>query len=103
MNVDALCLDGNALAGLLDEVMGVESTRTPRGCQSCGAVNVIGAHRLYRGAGYVLRCPACGDLALRIVTLPDRHVVLLAGAWRLEVARRSQLSEPLGPPLRPGA
>jgi Family of unknown function (DUF6510) len=101
MTEDALWLDGNALAGLLDEVLGFETTATPRGCQSCGAVNEIGAHRLYRGAGAVLRCPVCGDLALRIVTLPDRHVLLLAGTWRLEVPRRTPLSESLGPPLRP--
>jgi hypothetical protein len=35
----------------------------------------------------VLRCPVCGDIALRIATLPDRHVVEVRGAWRLEVAR----------------
>jgi hypothetical protein len=91
MTEDGLWLDGNALAGLLEEMLGAELTGAPRGCQSCGAVNVIGAHRLYRAAGDVLRCPACGDLALRIVTLPDRYVVLLAGTWQLEVWR---------PPLR---
>lgn len=87
MSKDALWLDGNALAGLLREVFGAATTDAPRGCQSCGAVNAIGAHRLYQGAGAVLRCPACGDLALRIVTLPDRHVLHFTGAWRLEVPR----------------
>ena len=41
-------------------------TGPPRRCQSCGAVNVIAAHRAYHGAGVVLRCPACADVALRI-------------------------------------
>ncbi len=81
----ALWLDGNALAGVLREALGAELTAQPRGCQSCGAVNAVGAHRLYVGAGAVLRCPACGDVALRITTLPDRHIVLLAGTWLLEV------------------
>jgi hypothetical protein len=101
MTEDALWLDGNALAGLLDEVLGFETTETPRGCRSCGEVNVIGAHRLYRGAGAVLRCPGCGDLALRIVTLPDSYVVLLAGTWRLEVPRPSAPRESVDAPLRP--
>jgi hypothetical protein len=43
----------------------------------------VGAHRLYRGAGVVLRCPTCGDLALRITVVEDRHVVHLRGTWAL--------------------
>jgi predicted RNA-binding Zn-ribbon protein involved in translation (DUF1610 family) len=87
MSEQALWLDGNGLAGLLVEVFGAEMTTTPRQCQSCGQRNAVGAHRAYAGAGTVLRCPACGDIALRIATLPDRHVVEVRGAWRLEVAR----------------
>jgi hypothetical protein len=83
----ALWLDGNAIAGLLDEVFGADLTATERGCQSCGALTRVGAHRVYRGAGIVVRCPVCGDLALRITTLPDRHVVVLAGTWTLEAPR----------------
>src|SRR4051794_19570976 len=82
---DALWLDGNALAGLLAETLGAEMTRAPRQCQSCGAVHPVGAHRLYRGAGFVLRCPACGDVAAVVVTSADRTVVRLSGTWSLEV------------------
>ncbi|HWF34134.1 MAG TPA: DUF6510 family protein [Solirubrobacteraceae bacterium] len=85
MSEEALWLDGNAIAGLLAEAFGAELTNTARGCQSCGAVNRLGAHRVYRSAGAVVRCPVCGDLALRITKLPDRHVVVLAGTWTLEV------------------
>jgi ribosomal protein L40E len=81
----ALWLDGNALAGYLVEVFGTEMTTVVRGCQSCGARNPVGAHRAYPGASAVLRCPACGDLALRITTLPDRHVVELRGTWNLDI------------------
>jgi predicted RNA-binding Zn-ribbon protein involved in translation (DUF1610 family) len=87
MSEQALWLDGNGLAGLLVEVFGAEMTTVQRRCQSCGRTNAIGAHRAYAGAGAVLRCPACGDIALRIATLPDRHVVEMRGVWRLEVAR----------------
>lgn len=60
-------LDGNAIAGLLEEILGAEVTATIRTCQSCGQKNAIGAHRLYCGAGLVLRCPHCYDLAAVIV------------------------------------
>jgi hypothetical protein len=86
MTEDALWLDGNALGGLLEEALGAEMTQAPRGCQGCGQVHPVGAHRLYRGAGLVLRCPSCGAVALRVVSLPDRYVLQLVGAWRLEVA-----------------
>ena len=88
MGHDPLWLDGNAIAGLLREVFDTEMTAVPRGCSTCGTVSAVGAHRCYRGAGTVLRCPACGDVALRIVSLPDRHVVVLSGRWTFDVARR---------------
>ncbi|HWF72391.1 MAG TPA: DUF6510 family protein [Solirubrobacteraceae bacterium] len=87
MSADGLWLDGNAIAGLLRELFGAELTAAERGCQTCGAVTCLGAHRVYRSAGTVVRCPVCGDLALRITTLPDRHVVHLAGSWSLEMPR----------------
>jgi hypothetical protein len=86
MSADALWLDGNAIAGLLDELFATEMTTVDRGCGTCGTHSAVGAHRLYRGAGAVLRCPACGDVALRIAFLPDRHVVQMRGSWTLEVA-----------------
>jgi predicted RNA-binding Zn-ribbon protein involved in translation (DUF1610 family) len=87
MTEEALWLDGNGLAGLLVEVFGAEMTSVRRRCQSCGERHAIGSHRLYRGAGDVLRCPNCGDVALRIATLPDRYVVEVRGTWRMAVAR----------------
>jgi Family of unknown function (DUF6510) len=62
-------------------------TTVPRRCQSCQATNPVGAHRVYRGAGIVLRCPACGDLALRVASLPDRHILRFTGAWMFELPR----------------
>ncbi len=85
MSDEARWLDGNALAGLLVEVFGREMTTVCRRCSSCGTRSAVGAHRAYHGAGPVLRCPACGDPALRIAVLSDRHVVCLTGAWELEV------------------
>ena len=75
--------DGNAVAGLLQEVFIGEITDALRVCQSCRARSAAGSHRAYQGAGVVLRCPACGDIAARISILPDKHVVELRGVWVL--------------------
>jgi hypothetical protein len=77
-------VDGNALAGLLVEVFATEMTRAMRTCQSCGSSSAIGAHRAYRGAGVVLRCPVCSDVALRVGILPDRYVVRMIGEWTID-------------------
>jgi Family of unknown function (DUF6510) len=84
---EGLWLDGNGVAGALAEVFGAEMTAVVRACGSCGTAAALGAHRAYRGAGLVLRCPACHDLAITIVSLPDRHVVQVRGSLRLELPR----------------
>jgi hypothetical protein len=81
--MSAVWLDGNAIAGLLWELFGTEMTAAPRGCHSCGAVRPIATHRLYRGAGLVLRCPECDEVAMRLTTLPDCRILELAGQWRV--------------------
>jgi len=80
-------LDGNGMAGLLGEVFGAEVTAVVRACGSCGTEAAVGAHRAYRGAGVVLRCPGCSDVAIRIAQLPDRNVVLVRGSWSIELPR----------------
>jgi hypothetical protein len=83
---DAQVLDGNAIAGVLAEVFGgAEVTGAVRGCGSCGQSHAVGQHRLYRGAGLVLRCPGCGDVAMVLVEREDRREVQLVGRWRLSV------------------
>jgi hypothetical protein len=83
---DALVLDGNAVAGLLAEIFGgAEMTGAVRGCGSCGQRHAVGKHRLYRGAGLVLRCPGCGDVALVVVERDTRREVQMSGQWTLSV------------------
>jgi Family of unknown function (DUF6510) len=76
-------LDGNALAGTLRELFGVEMTLAMRDCRACGTRNALGAHRAYRSAGAVLRCPVCGDLALLLTSSPDGDIARLLGDWTL--------------------
>jgi hypothetical protein len=88
MEAGSLHTDGNAIAGLFREVFAAEVTAAGRVCQSCGLDSQIGAHRLYTGAGFVLRCPGCGDVAAVIAALPDRNVISLHGTW--SIARPSE-------------
>jgi hypothetical protein len=85
MDGSAQWLDGNAIAGLLEELFGGDLTDAPHRCQSCGEARPVGAHRLYRGAGLVLRCLRCGAVALVVATLRDRHIVQFTGTWRIEI------------------
>src|SRR5712691_3935714 len=69
--MDALKLDGNAAAGLLQQVFAVEAV---------GAV-VVYAH----APGTVLRCPHCDAVLMRIVTDGARYWVDLRGVRSLEL------------------
>ena len=87
MEAGSLHTDGNEVAGILQEVFVAEVTAAGRVCQSCRQENPIGAHRLYHGAGLVLRCPACGDLAAVIAVRSDSYVISLHGTWSLSRSR----------------
>jgi hypothetical protein len=49
--MDELMLDGNAVAGPLQEVFAIEITTAVGTCANCGAVGPVGAVHGYRGAG----------------------------------------------------
>jgi hypothetical protein len=87
MTIESLRLDGNAIAGILYEVFGVEMTTYVRACHSCRSANAIGAYHVYRGAGTVLRCPVCSDMALTVASGREDCVVRLQGVWTLQLPR----------------
>ncbi|HUK78985.1 MAG TPA: DUF6510 family protein [Thermoleophilia bacterium] len=77
-----LRLDGNALAGTLQELLGVEMTASSGACARCGRVAELGAQHLYRypGApGAVLRCAACGNVLIVVVQRPGGARLTLSG------------------------
>jgi hypothetical protein len=83
--MDALMLDGNAIGGLLKEVFGSEMTTAIGTCNNCGAAEPIGAVRLFRGAGMVLRCPYCDNVLAKIVKDEPRVWLDLRGIRSLEL------------------
>jgi len=86
--MDAQHIDGNGVAGLLGEIAGLlgeiggaEMTTVVRTCHSCGERRMIGEHRAYRGAGIVLRCATCDDVAVVIGVQEQRLVVEWRGTY----------------------
>jgi hypothetical protein len=83
--MDALMLDGNAVAGLLQEVFAVEMTTAIGTCNTCGATDRIGALHVFRGAGMVMRCPHCDNALVTIVEDGTRVWMGFAGMRTLQV------------------
>jgi hypothetical protein len=85
--MDALMLDGNAIAGLLREVFAVEMTTAIGTCGNCGATEPVGAMHVYRGAGIVLRCPHCDNALAKIVESENRLWIAFPGIRTLEITK----------------
>jgi hypothetical protein len=84
--MEALRLDGNAVAGLLGEVFAGEVTTAVGTCDGCGAVEAVGAVHVYMAAGTVLRCPHCDAVVMKVVTDGERIWVDVRGLRTLELA-----------------
>jgi len=83
-----LMLDGNAVAGLLQEVFGAEMTAAPAECAGCGNQAELGRLLVYlHGPGTVLRCPECKQIILRIVQTPDSIYIDARGAAYVRLRR----------------
>jgi predicted RNA-binding Zn-ribbon protein involved in translation (DUF1610 family) len=85
--MEAFMLDGNAVAGLLHDVFGAEMTAATGTCDNCGASAPVGAVHVFRSAGVVLRCPSCGDVAVRIGVHAHHLTVEWRGTLLMEVER----------------
>jgi hypothetical protein len=81
-----LMLDGNAVAGLLQEVFAADVTSVIGSCATCGATEPLGAIHVYRGAGIVLRCPHCDNTLGAIVRGERRVWITFQGIRALELA-----------------
>ena len=84
----ALVLDGNAAAGLMVEIFGVEMTASPAECSACGYTGAIGSLLAFMHTpGVILRCPACGGVMLRISVTPGAYYVDARGSASIRFAR----------------
>jgi Family of unknown function (DUF6510) len=79
-------LDGNALAGDLFELCGIEMSAATSVCASCGTPAAVAEAVVYmRGPGRVARCPSCGALQMVLVTIRDVTCVDLMGIAEIEM------------------
>jgi len=77
-------LDGNALAGLLRDVFGAETTGAATVCGHCGARSVVAESVVYVGGpGAVARCRSCRGLLAVFVEVRGVTCVDLRGLERL--------------------
>jgi Zn finger protein HypA/HybF involved in hydrogenase expression len=83
--MDPLMVDGNAVAGMLQEIFAVEVTSVIGTCNSCGAASAVGAMHVFRGAGMVMRCPSCDNPLVTIVRGDARLWISFPGVRALEV------------------
>ncbi len=86
----ALTLDGNALAGALYDIFQVEMTVAPVECATCGREGEMGSLLVFDQApGFILRCPACLNIILRIVLTPNHTYLDTRGAAFLCIPRNT--------------
>jgi hypothetical protein len=79
-------LDGNMLAGTLGELFTVDITTATGRCAACGTSGAIAQARVYPDApGLTARCPACGQVLLRVVRGPGRAWLDLRGVTCLQL------------------
>jgi transcription elongation factor Elf1 len=73
-------LDGNAIAGLLQDVFSSEMTTTTGTCATCGSARVVAELVVYLQApGTVVRCPTCGNIMMVFVRRRAMTCVDLSG------------------------
>jgi Family of unknown function (DUF6510) len=80
-NGSDLVLDGNAAAGLLQEIFVLDVTTAQIHCEACGATGAVGSLRLYAAPmGAVLRCTHCDRILMRAVHTPHGRWLEMRGA-----------------------
>jgi hypothetical protein len=83
----ALMVDGNAVAGQLQQIFGRDMTMVVARCAGCARDVEMGALMAFtRGPGIVLRCPACQAAIARIVETPSSIYLEARGAAFLRMA-----------------
>jgi len=81
-----LMLDGNAAAGVLQEIFGEEMTTALTTCDECATGSQMAMLRVFSGGpGLVLRCPACEAVMVRIAQTPHGTFVDVRGVRQMRL------------------
>jgi hypothetical protein len=80
-------LDGNAAAGMLEEIFPFDMTMVMMRCMGCGTMEPAGAEVVYMDApGIVMRCALCESLLLTLVRSDGRYWLNVPGTVCLQIA-----------------
>jgi hypothetical protein len=80
-------LDGNAAAGILQEIFPFEMTLVQATCVGCGTTDAIGALAVYmHGMGTVIRCPSCDTVLIRVAQAMGRIYLDMRGVRVLQIS-----------------
>jgi hypothetical protein len=79
-------LDGNAAAGMLQEIFPFEMTLVQATCTGCGTTREIGALAVYmHGMGTIVRCPSCDNVLIRVAQIKGRNFLDMRGVRVLQI------------------
>jgi ribosomal protein S27AE len=71
-------VDGNALAGALEQYIGRDMTAARGTCGHCGAASAVAELVVYpKAPGAVARCPHCGDVVMVVTEIRETVAVHL--------------------------
>ena len=86
--IDERTLDANAVAGMLQEIFGVDMTVADTECAACGREGEVGTLLAYTNApGVVLRCPGCDAVMMRLVDTPRGRLLEASGLAHVRLVR----------------
>jgi hypothetical protein len=84
--MDNTTLDGNAAGGILREIFPFEMTLVEGTCNHCSATRAVGELTVYMSSmGTVMRCPACDNVLIRIVSTKGRYWLDMQGVRVLHI------------------
>ena len=76
-------LDGNAIAGMLEEIFGEDMTIAEVTCSGCGKTGPLAATAVYmRAPGVVVRCRKCDTVLAVVVKGHTTYCIDLTGIRR---------------------
>ena len=86
-------LDGNAAAGILQEIFPFEMTLAHATCAGCGRLDDIGALAAYfHGMGTILRCVTCDRALIRVAHVKGRYWLDMRGVSVLQIDAREYVN-----------
>jgi hypothetical protein len=78
-------LDGNAIAGTMADIFGVDMTLAVATCARCGSRGPLAETAVYlRGPGVVVRCRRCDAMLAVVIERRGIHCIDLGGLSALQ-------------------